>query len=41
MYTVGVLLQCNYGTRDNFRVAGIPVGREIPPPEPYAFIPQM
>src|SRR6202045_1901472 len=37
-YTVGVLVQCNYGTRDNLRVAGIPVGREIPAPEPYAFV---
>ncbi|HEX3848583.1 MAG TPA: P1 family peptidase [Steroidobacteraceae bacterium] len=38
-YTIGVLVQCNYGTRDNLRIAGIPVGREIPAPEPYAFIP--
>ena len=38
-YTVGVLVQCNYGTRDNLRIAGINVGREIPAPEPYAFIP--
>jgi len=38
-YTIGVLLQCNYGTRDNLRIAGINVGREIPAPEPYAFIP--
>ena len=37
-YTVGVLVQCNYGTRDNLRIAGIPVGREIPAPEPYAFV---
>jgi len=28
-YTVGVLVQCNYGTKNNLRVAGIPVGREI------------
>jgi L-aminopeptidase/D-esterase-like protein len=28
-YTVGVLVQCNYGTRDVLRVAGIPLGREI------------
>lgn len=28
--TVGVLLQCNYGARDLLRVAGAPVGREIP-----------
>src|SRR6202035_4337008 len=38
-YTVGVLVQCNYGTRENLRIAGIPVGREIPAPEPYVFIP--
>jgi len=38
-YTVGVLVQCNYGTRDNLRIAGIPVGREIPAPEPYAYLP--
>lgn len=38
-YTVGVLVQCNYGTRQNLRIAGIPVGREIPAPEPYAFVP--
>jgi L-aminopeptidase/D-esterase-like protein len=35
-YTVGVLVQCNYGTRDNLRIAGIPVGREIPADDPYA-----
>jgi D-aminopeptidase len=35
-YTVGVLVQCNYGSRQNFRVAGIPVGREIPSEDPYA-----
>jgi len=28
-YTVGVLVQCNYGQRDQLRIAGIPVGREI------------
>jgi len=28
-YTVGVLVQCNYGQRDQLRVAGVPVGREI------------
>jgi L-aminopeptidase/D-esterase-like protein len=38
-YTVGVLVQCNYGTRQNLRIAGIPVGRDIPAPEPYTFIP--
>ncbi len=38
-YTVGVLVQCNYGTRENLRIAGVPVGREIPAPTPYAFVP--
>ncbi len=28
-YTVGVLVQCNYGRRDWLRIAGIPVGRAI------------
>jgi L-aminopeptidase/D-esterase-like protein len=28
-YTVGVLVQCNYGSREQLRVAGINVGREI------------
>ena len=28
-YTVGVLVQCNYGRRSELRIAGIPVGREI------------
>ena len=38
-YTVGVLVQCNYGSRQNFRVAGIPVGREISSEDPYAYQP--
>ena len=29
-YTVGVLVQANYGDRHELRIAGIPVGREIP-----------
>lgn len=29
-YTVGVLLQCNYGRRDQLRIAGVPLGQEIP-----------
>lgn len=29
-YTVGVLVQCNYGSRRLLRVAGAPVGQEIP-----------
>lgn len=28
-YTVGVLVQCNFGTRENLRIAGVPVGEEI------------
>jgi len=31
-YTVGVLVQANHGTRELLRVAGVPVGREIPEP---------
>ncbi len=29
-YTVGVLVQCNYGQRRELRIAGVPVGEEIP-----------
>jgi L-aminopeptidase/D-esterase-like protein len=29
-YTVGVLVQCNYGDREELRIAGVPVGKEIP-----------
>jgi len=29
-YTVGVLVQCNYGWRSQLRIAGVPVGHEIP-----------
>lgn len=29
-YTVGVLVQCNYGNRRDLRIAGVPVGEEIP-----------
>jgi len=38
-YTVGALVQCNYGSRQNLRIAGIPVGREIPSEDPYAYQP--
>jgi len=31
-YMVGVLVQANHGTRELLRVAGVPVGREIPEP---------
>src|SRR5438045_5043389 len=29
-YTVGVLVQCNYGSRPRLSIAGVPVGQEIP-----------
>jgi D-aminopeptidase len=35
-YTVGVLVQCNYGVRPNLRIAGVPVGQEIPDEPAYA-----
>ena len=35
-YTVGVLVQCNYGRRDQLRIAGVPVGKEIPDHTVYA-----
>jgi D-aminopeptidase len=28
-YTVGVLVQCNFGARQDLRVAGVPIGEEI------------
>lgn len=31
-YTVGVLVQCNYGSRAALRIAGVPVGMEMPEP---------
>lgn len=35
-YTVGVLVQCNYGLREQLRIAGAPVGREIPDDAVYS-----
>ena len=35
-YTLGVLVQCNYGRRQNLRIAGVPVGAEIPKDPAYA-----
>jgi L-aminopeptidase/D-esterase-like protein len=32
-FTVGVLVQCNYGEREQLRIAGVNVGREIPAPK--------
>jgi L-aminopeptidase/D-esterase-like protein len=34
-YTVGVLVQCNYGLRPQLRIAGVPVGKEIPQEAAY------
>ena len=34
-YTVGVLVQCNYGERSQLRIAGVPVGKEIPEKPAY------
>jgi D-aminopeptidase len=31
-FTVGVLVQCNFGERRLLRIAGVPVGQEIPEP---------
>jgi len=33
-FTVGALVQCNFGLRRQLRIAGIPVGRELEVPEP-------
>src|SRR5262245_48467787 len=30
-YTVGALVQANYGSRDLLRIAGVPIGREVGP----------
>jgi D-aminopeptidase len=37
-YTVGVLVQCNYGLRPWLRIAGVPVGKEIPENPAYASV---
>ena len=34
-YTVGVLVQCNYGVQQQLHIAGIAVGRELPPGIPH------
>src|SRR5437763_16787291 len=34
-YTVGVLVQCNYGRRSQLRIGGGPVGKEIPRSEEH------
>ncbi|MGZ8397744.1 MAG: DmpA family aminopeptidase [Gemmatimonadales bacterium] len=33
-FTVGVLVQCNFGLRRQLRIAGVPVGEEISEPKP-------
>lgn len=33
-FTLGVLVQANFGRRPQLRVAGVPVGRELPTPAP-------
>jgi D-aminopeptidase len=33
-FTVGALVQCNFGLREQLRIAGIPVARELRVPEP-------
>jgi L-aminopeptidase/D-esterase-like protein len=33
-FTLGVLVQCNFGLRRQLRIAGIPVGEELKEPEP-------
>src|SRR2546422_411401 len=35
-YMVGVLVQCNYGSRSNLRIARVPLGLEIPDDPAYA-----
>ena len=35
-FTVGVLVQCNYGRRSQLTIAGVPVGKEIPGEPAYA-----
>ncbi len=35
-YTVGVLVQANYGLRENLRIAGVPVGQHLAADKAYA-----
>jgi L-aminopeptidase/D-esterase-like protein len=37
-YTVGVLVQCNCGSRRQLRIAGLPVGQDIPENTPVASV---
>jgi len=34
-HTIGVLVQCNYGVQSELRIAGVAVGRELPPGIPH------
>ncbi len=36
-YTLGVLVQANYGNRDELTIAGVPVGKEIPDLQPEIY----
>lgn len=38
-YTIGVLLQANFGRRSQLTIAGVPVGREIPDAPAYGALP--
>ena len=38
-YTVGVLVQCNFGLREDLRIAGVPVGTEITDLRPCIALP--
>jgi L-aminopeptidase/D-esterase-like protein len=35
-YTVGVLVQCNHGSRSQLTIAGVPVGKELSDTLPYS-----
>lgn len=39
-YTVGVLVQANFGLRPQLTIAGVPIGRELPLPPAAAAVPQ-
>jgi D-aminopeptidase len=39
-YTVGVLVQANYGLRDTLRIAGVPVGQHLVEDRAYASLPR-
>ena len=39
-YTIGVLVQANYGLRNTLRIAGVPVGQHLTEDRAYASLPQ-